>query len=234
MEGDSGLDQRAGFDGRWRAMSVATGAAGLVALVLLSVSQALSQAGEGEPAFDASADEILSFFQAQNEGLFAAGSYLGLLAVLALTWFLAGLWAVLRQAEGEPAWRSAVALASGILFVAVVMTGGWELAGFRVDDGIDPQLARFGFDMGNLGFANSWIALGSFLLATGWIILDSRSLPGWLGWWALVAGVGFLIGRAVWTSYVWLIPYALFWVWVVVVSVQLLRHRFDVTPNPRS
>ncbi|TDO47923.1 uncharacterized protein DUF4386 [Kribbella sp. VKM Ac-2527] len=227
--GEIGLDQQPGAAKRWRTMSVATGIAGLAALVLVIVSQSLLLAGETEPDFDAPAAEILHFLEAQNETLYAAGSYLSLLALMTMAWFVAGLSAVLRQAEGDPAWRSAVALASGIVFVALVMTGGWQVGQFRLDDGLDPQLARFAFDLGNLGFANSWIALGSFMLAAGWIIVDSRSLPAWLGWWALVAGVGFLIARAVWLSPVWLIPYALFWVWVVVVCVQLVRRRIDIT-----
>jgi len=217
---------------QWRTMSVATGVAGIASIVLVAVSQAFSQAGGGEPAFDAPAAEILSFFEAQNETLIAVGSFLGLLAVLAIAWFLAGVWAVLRQAEGDPAWRSVAALASGVIFVALVMTGGWELATFRVGDGVDPQIARLAFDMGNLGFANSWLALGSFLLAAGWIFLASRSLPNWLGWLALAAALGFLIGRAFWTTSIWLIPYTLFWVWTVAVSVLLLRGRLRSEPSP--
>jgi hypothetical protein len=226
---EKGLDQQPIAAKRWRTMSVATGIAGLASLVLVVVSQSLLLAGQTEPDFDAPAAEILLFLEAQDKTLFAVGSYLGLLAVTAMAWFVAGLSAVLRQAEGDPAWRSAVALASGIIFVALVMTGGWQIGQFRLDDGLDPQLAQFAFDLGNLGFANSWIALGSFMLAAGWIIVDSRSLPAWLGWWALVAGVGFLIARAIWLSAVWLIPYALFWVWIVVVCVQLVMRRIDVT-----
>ncbi|MEU4605968.1 hypothetical protein AB0F43_23520 [Kribbella sp. NPDC023972] len=158
---------------QWRTLSVATGIAGLAGIVLVAGSQALVQAGGGEPAFDASAEEILGFFEARNDTLYAAGSFLGLIAALALLWFFAGFWAVLRAAEGQPAWRSVVALVSGIVFVVPVMSPGWDLAGFRVDDGVDPQLARLAFDQGNLGFANAWLALASFLLAAGWVILSS-------------------------------------------------------------
>jgi hypothetical protein len=215
----------------WRTMSVATGVAGIGSLVLVGVSQAMSTTG-GEPSFDAPAAEILSFFEAQNETLVAAGSFVGLLAVLAIAWFLAGVWAVLRQAEGDPAFRSTAALTSGVIFLALVMSPGWELASFRTGDGVEPQLARLAFDAGNLGFANSWLALGSFLLAAGWIFLTARSLPNWLGWLALVAAFGFLVGRAFWTTSIWLIPYALFWVWAVAVSVLLLRGRLRSEQSP--
>lgn len=211
---------------QWRTMCVTSGIAGLASLVLVGVSQAFSQAGAGEPAFDAPAAEIQRFFEAKDETLLAVGSYLGLIAVLAMVWFFAGIWAVLRSAEGEPAWRSVVAVASGMIFVVLVMSPGWELAGFRVDDGVDPQIAQLAFDSGNLGFANGWLALAGFLVATGWIMLSARSLPTWIGWLSVVTAVAFLVGRAVWTTPVWLVPYALFWIWTIVVSVHFLRGRF--------
>lgn len=210
---------------QWRSLSVATGIAGLASIVGVFGSQALVQVGGSEPSFDASADTILKFLEARHETLYAAGSFLGLIAVLALGWFLAGVSVVLREVEGRPPWRSAVALLSGIVAVALLMSPGWDLAAFRVDDGIEPQLARYAFDMGNLGFASSWVALAGFLFATGWVFLATPQLPNWLGWPALVAALGFLLGRAFWTTQIWLIPYTLFWLWVVAVSIQLFRDR---------
>jgi hypothetical protein len=231
MVGETGWRDR-DISRQWRTMSVTTGIAGLATLVLVVVSQALPQSAKAEPDFDAPAAQILDYFEAQNDTVRAVGSYLALLAVLVFAWFLAGMWAVLRQAEGEPPWRSIVALASGLIFVVLVMTGGAEAAAFRVRDGVDPQIARLAFDLGSLGFANGWLALGSFLLAAGWIFLAARSLPNWLGWLAVVAALGFLVGRAFWTTPIWLIPYALFWVWTVAVSVLLLRGRLRSEPSP--
>jgi hypothetical protein len=210
---------------QWRTASLTGGAAGLAGLVLVGASQALVQVGGGEPAFDAPADEILRFFEARHDTLYAIGTYLGVLAVLALGCFVSVLWVLLREAEGSPAWRSAFALTSGVTFVVLLMSPGWELAGYRTDDGVDPQLARYAFDMGNLGFANAWMAMAGFLAAAGWIMLGTPWLPSWLGWVGIVAALGFLVGRAFWTTPIWLIPYAVFWVWVVAVSIQLLRGR---------
>jgi hypothetical protein len=126
---------------------------------------------------------------------------------------------------GRPAWRSAFAFTSGIAFVVLLMSPGWELAAYRTDDGVDPQIARYAFDMGNLGFANAWVALAGFLAAAGWIMVGMPSLPSWLGWVAIVAAFGFLLGRAFWTTSVWLIPYAVFWIWVVALSIYLFRGR---------
>ena len=54
-------------------------------------------------------------------------------------------------------------------------------------------------------------------------VLTTRALPAWLGWLALATGVSFVLARLVWTSPTWLLPYAAFWVWVVAVSIVLLR-----------
>ena len=87
---------------QWRTMSVSTGIAwpgrdrpgGRPA-------RRCVQVGGGEPAFDAPADEILSFFEARNDTLYAAGSFLALIAALALLWFFAGFWAVSAGRRGS-------------------------------------------------------------------------------------------------------------------------------------
>ena len=208
-----------------RTLLTATGIAGLATPVLFFGAQGLIQVGGGEPPFDAPAAVIHSYFEARDPWLYAAGSYLGVLGVAAFLWFLGGVYVTLRDSEEGPAWRSTVALISGLVAMAAVLTGDWDPAVFRIDEGVDPQLARFAFDTGNLSFASAWVLLGSFSLATGWLVLSSRALPAWLGWWALVAGFGLVGARAVWTTPFWYAPYALFWLWVVALSVRLLRGR---------
>jgi hypothetical protein len=200
----------------------AAAAGGIVFVGLQLVSQGLMQIGGVEPSFDASADEILAFFEARHETLFALGTYLSLVSFVVFLWFLGALWAALSRAEGRNAWLSLVAFASGLAFLAA-LSGGWYLAVFRIDDGLDPQVARLAFDMGNLGFANSWVPLASLLLAASVVILGTGALPRWLGWLGLVAGVALLAARIVWTSPVAFAPYALSWVWLVAISVILIR-----------
>lgn len=208
-----------------RSMAVTAGVAGLLSLALVAAGQALVQVGGGEPAFDAPPAEIADFIANRDDELYPVGSYLGTLFVLAFVWFLAGLYGVLRRAEGEPPWRSRVALVSGMVFVAGITGGGWDYAVFRRDDGIDQEYAMLAFDLGNLGFANSWVVLGGFAAAAGWAMITARSLPSWLGWVAVVAGVGLIAARAVWTSSFWLAPYALFWIWMIAIAVVLIRRK---------
>jgi hypothetical protein len=206
--------------GRVAARMVAVAA--LVYLALSVASQGLIQIGGLEPSFAGSAEEVTAFFETRDPLLFEVGTYLQGLALLAFLWFVGGLWALLRELEERPAWRSAVVLASGLVFVAR-LSGGWELAMHRLDEGLDPDIALLAFDLGNLGFANAWLPLGSMLIATALVIGRSGALPRWLGWSAGVVGVGLIAARAVWTSPVAFAPWVAYWAWLVALSVVLLR-----------
>jgi hypothetical protein len=202
------------------------GAAGGIVFVLLQLAgQALIQVGGAEPSFNAPAGEIVAFFENRNPQLFAAGGFLSVIAVFALFWFLGVLWARLRRHEEEPAWMSLVAFGSGLVSVAAVFANsGWALAVFRINEGLDPQLARTLFDSGNFGFATFWVFLAIFLFTTGIVILRDGALPGWLGWFGLVTAIALLIARAFWAvSGAAFIPYVLFWLWLIITSIILIR-----------
>ena len=129
----------------------------------------------------------------------------------------------LRQAEGEPPWRSTAALVFGALFAAYLFTdASWEAAGNRGSD-LDPGLAHFAFDMGNIGFANAWVTMGSFA-AFSWLGgTQDRCLQ------AMVELAHGGQRRRIGTE-----PFclhdervagadALFWIWVIAVCIRLLR-----------
>lgn len=79
--------------------------------------------------------------------------------------------------------------------------------------------------MGNLTFASFWVALAGMLLAAGVVAIRDGALPRWLGWFGLAVAVAFLAVRAVWftASGVKFLPYTLFWVWLIAVSIDLIR-----------
>lgn len=113
-------------------------------------------------------------------------------------------------------------MASGVLFVALVLSGNEVAATFRAED-LDPQIARYAFDEGQAAFANTRMALGSFAVSCGWVIASTQFLPRWVGWLAIASGVGLALSRISWTSYIWLAPYLIFWLWMITVSILLLR-----------
>lgn len=217
--------QSARHDGRLKKL----GAIAAIAFPILQMtSQGLIQVGGMEPPFGAPASEILTFFQNRDPALFALGGYISILSLVAFLWFLGALWDEIRVAEGGSGWLSVIAVGSGLVTAASLSTsGGWPLAVFRVGEGLDPQIARLLFDQGNLNFANIWISLGSMILAAGLIFRQTPRFPGWMAWASIVLAVGLFLARAVWTSSIAFAPYVLFWLWLIVLGVMMLRRSPD-------
>jgi hypothetical protein len=209
-----------GDERRWRQLSRTTGIAGLAFLVLV-MAPIIAASGQ-EPGFDGQAEPIQNFFRSTSSAVAAFGSFVVVVGVMALVCFAAGLGLLLVRAERQPAWRSVVAFASAVVFAAVGLNGYWEAASYRAAT-LTPELAVYAFDLGNIEFANSWVALGSFAGFAGWVIISTRFAPRWLGWLAVVGGLGLVLSRAAWTSSIWYFPYLVFWIWVIILSAWLIR-----------
>jgi hypothetical protein len=205
------------------ASRVATGVAGIAAVVLLFAGQFVGAIGSRtEPAFDSSTREIVAFLGSLRSGPQTAGSVIVLVGLVAFLTFAAGLRDVLAPAgQGLPALAVRTAQLCAVALVVAVMIGGWEVSVLRASD-LNPQIARLIYDQGSLTFAKSWVLLGGFAAGVGVAVLTGRAVPAWLGWWAMVDAVGFLVARALWLSTFWLLPYLLLWLWIVIVSVLLL------------
>lgn len=212
----------AGGTDPWAELSRATGVFGLATFVLV-FTPIIAQSSLGEPPFTATEEEAATFLsKAGAPWVQTANAALAVAAVVFL-WFVVGLSVLLGRAEGAPPWRSAAALVTGVVApLQVLMVGAWGAASFRGSE-TAPGLARFAFDLGNLVFANAWVALGSFALACGWVMLRTRMVGAWLAWPPVVAGVGLVVARFVWTSPFWFAPYFVFWIWVIALSVGLIR-----------
>lgn len=212
----------------WERLRRGTAVTGLVVVPLL-FAPTIAISTLGEPQFDATEEQAAAFLATVGLTSWAqTASVVQAVAAVGLLWWAVSLTQLMRRAEGEPPWRSTVALASAVVFAgSVVLEPHWETA--AQIDGLDPGLALFAFDAGNIAFADAWLALGSFALASGWVMVRTRMLPPALGWLAVASGVGFVGARLVWTSTAWLVPYALFWIWVIAVCIRLLRR-----PAPRS
>jgi hypothetical protein len=205
-----------------------TGTAGVAAVVL--IFGAVVVGTRSEPTFDAAASEVLTYYRSPDTPASQFRSYALTLGLIAFLWFVGALTTLLRRAEGEPPWRSTIAMLSGVLLPALALSGNEVAVAFRADD-LDPQIARYAFDEAHVAFGNAWVALGSFAVCCGWVIASTRFLPRWLGWLAMASGVGLALSRISWTTSIFLLPYGLFWVWVLVVAVLLIRRGATVGHN---
>lgn len=133
---------------RTRTRLRAAGIAGIAAAVLLFGGQGFILAkGPAEPAFGAPAAEIQQFWETHDTALFSIGSYLMVLGLVALLWFICGVHALVRGNGSQHQWLPTVAMASGVAAVGAMLLDAWQLAVFRVSEGLDPRLGRFAFDM---------------------------------------------------------------------------------------
>ncbi|MFN2189905.1 MAG: hypothetical protein ACK2T3_14165 [Candidatus Promineifilaceae bacterium] len=208
---------------RWEQIAAA---GGIAFVVLQLASQGLIQIGGAEPPFTAPAEEIVDFFNNRNLGLAGVGEYLATLSIIALIFFLGALWASLSRAESEPKWMSLIAVGSGLAATAVTLGGGgWALAVFRLEDGLSPDMARLLFDQGNYTFAQLWVPLSVMTLVVGILALREGAFSKVFGWYSIVVALLLLISRAFWAAPggVAFTGYMLFWLWLIIASVVLIR-----------
>ena len=207
---------------RWEQLGAAAGIVFVVAQV--AANNLMEQPGGSEPPFVAEAPEIMDFFMRLDSRLFGLGDYLMTLAVIPFVWWLSVLWARLRRAEGAAGWLSVATLGFGLVSATQLVSGGsWTLAMGRIEEGLDPELARTLFDMGNLNFADMWVSLAGMLIAASILSIRTEALPKWLGWAGLVVALGLVIARA-FLEQSWLASaYGFFWLWMIITSVVLIR-----------
>jgi hypothetical protein len=210
-----------------RTLARVTGLAGITTLVVV-LGTSLINDYQGA-AFTSDAEQTVAFFRSIDDSLGAFSSFLTAIGLIAMLWFTIGLALLLRRYEGDLPWRSAFLAGAGVVSVVSGQIASWDAAAFRSQD-IDPQMARYAFDLGNLSFANSWVATGAVAICAGMILISAKDLPSWVGWWALIAGVGLVLARAIWTNDLAFIPFTAFWIWAAVVSVLLLIGRLAVEP----
>ena len=207
-----------------------TGVAGLVTLVVV-LGSSLANNYQGA-SFTSDADETVTFFRSIDDAFGAFSSFATAVGLVAMLWFALGLALLLREYDGPLPWRSTFLAGAGVVSVVSGQIASWDAAAYRSHD-LDPQVARYAFDLGNLSFANSWVATGAISLCAGLIMVSSRTLPSWLGWSAIAVGVGQVIARGFWTHGVALVPGAGYWMWVAVLSVLLIRGRLATSEHRR-
>jgi hypothetical protein len=207
-----------------------TGVSGLVTIVVVLGSSLANDYQSA--AFDSSAEETVAFFRSLDDSFGAISSFATAVGLIAMLWFTLGLALLLRRYEGDLPWRSVFLAGAGVVSVVSGQIASWDAAVYRSGD-IEPQVARYAFDLGNLSFANGWVSAGAVGICAGLVALSSRDLPRWLGWWALIAGAGSVLARAIWTEDYAFVPFTAFWIWVAVLSVALLLGRFAVAGAER-
>ena len=181
--------------------------------VVFAVVFAIALLTSGDtPDTDATGAEVISHYDDAGE-IFAGVLALVVCAVLFM--FFAGVLRSRLRTAG-PEWLASVAFGGAVAYA--VGLGIFAMSQIALIDASDlgqPEVAQALNIIDNDNFFPTVIGLAVILLATGWHVLASRSLPIWLGWVSLILGILALAGPA------GFIAFLLFPVWVLVVAVML-------------
>jgi hypothetical protein len=204
-----------------------TGAAYVVIAVLAN-----DVLGNGSPESTASAHAIGAWWRGHppTTSDWARGM-LDLLALLLFPIFVVVLaWTLQRADRG---WLPWAVLSTGLMS-AVIKLGSaapvFALA-WRSDEGISDGLAAALVDMNSAAFVLTWALDAIMLAAAGGVILRTRCLPRWLGWFGLATAPLLLATVPVAASGPPTFLLAL--IWIAATSVTLAVRR-DPDPSPVS
>jgi hypothetical protein len=176
--------------------------------------------GGSSPAPDAPADEVVSFYS-DNENRARAGIWFFAFAMPFLPLFASSL-AGLERPEGHHSrvfWRRVLLVGAAIMSATLgaAITTNLALADSGTDTEIAPEVMQaLNVITGHVVYALLPAAGTMMLGAAGWL-LGREGVQGWLGWAALVLGIGLFV------PFIGVLALILSLVWIIVVSINLLR-----------
>jgi hypothetical protein len=211
-------------------LSSRSGAAAGAAGAVVYVASAFTAGSPLQP--DAPVSKVVAHLS-DKRGALLAGVLLAVIGVGLLLWFLSYLRIFLAEIEGGRTPLAGLTMASWVTLLVIVVAGATPLAAvvWRGAGGVNPQIARFAFDVSNLSlYSLSAPAAALSVLAPILVIWRSKALPRWLvvlGSVEIVVNVAELAGLFVRTGtdtagYVWGIGPFVWVVWVAAVSVAML------------
>lgn len=216
MPSDSNGSARAAWWGRWAPAS------GAVSVILVVIAFLI--AGDS-PASDDSETEIASYLASNsNQNQNFAAFFVFLAGVLLMLFFFSVLRSRLAAAEGSGGGLATLAFGAGVAS-AVLWIGAisFFVAPLAVADergalGAPADLYAFASDAGYLLWIGA-VVLGALVVwATSAVALKTGMLPRWFAWVGVIVGVICLFA-------IFFIPVFVYWAWILVASLLLLRPR---------
>jgi hypothetical protein len=188
--------------------------AGIVAVVLWIVGVAIMES-LGTADLE-TAEEVLTYYQDDENGILASGFVFQLGALFFLV-FLSALRSRLWVIEGGSGMLSTLAFASGVavaIFLIALPAG--DMSGALNNDDLAPEAAQALNNIGDVGFIGAELSAAVLLFATGLLAVRLRALPVWLGWASFVIALWLLIPPIGWAALLFGVP-----LWTLVTSVLL-------------
>lgn len=190
---------------------------GVLASILLIVGGGLTDINPIVDVTASSANIANVFMEKQTEIL--AGTYLSLLGIFALMWFLAYLREVLLKNAGDKSWVVSVAFGGGLIACAMLLLSAHFMQSFAILDnyGGETQAAKALYLLDwNWYLLVEAPALAALVGATTVISFSNKIFPRWMNWWGILLTI-ILLSPGIPGSGV-----VLTYLWVAVLSVLLL------------
>lgn len=164
-----------------------------VAFVGLLVVHASLQV-EGLPSLRDPAEVIVEYLSDKRLEI-QVGAYLQGLAMIAYAWFFGSIWRHLRAAEGGPGRLSVIAMVSTAISVALVAVHIAIITSLaiRADTAVDAPTVSLLYLMAFVVLAMNAFATAAALAALGVLILRTRALPRWSGWFSVAVAAAWLV-----------------------------------------
>jgi hypothetical protein len=197
---------------RWAALG------GIVYVALFIVGLIVSE--NGQPGGDASPAKVMAFYsQSSHRDRIALGWLIMLVGFLFFIWFLAALAQAVRRLTAD-ALLTRITLIGGTVYAALGIAGGSLSTAIKTmsDDTykhqVYPELIHLASDGGYVLHSGGGVGAAAMMIAVGVAALRARSLPTWLCWLGVVAGISAIFS-------IFFIPWLVIAVWLVVASILL-------------
>ena len=170
-----------------------------------------------------SSAKVIAFYTKHHDAQRATVYLLALAAVCAVAFY--GVLGTHLRSRGART-TTAVMFGGGVLLAAAMtVAAGLNLALTDHTSGLSPSAAQALNYLAGDGFAATLFAgVAVTMAAAGFAVLQTRALPVWLGWVALVSAVGSVTGVLSWPAFL------LNGLWTLVVSILLFRRGVQATP----
>ena len=183
-----------------------------VALVVASIIIG----GETPETDDATARVVAEWARDDTEEIWSA--VLGALAAVPFIWFLGSLRSTLRAGEGGTGRLSTIAFGGGLIIAAGAgVNASLQFAIAQSVGEVPANVTQTLSVLYSEFFLIFPIGFAPLFLATALVILRTRVLPGWLGWFALVLGVLSLAGP------VGFIAFLVGMIWILAASIIMFQ-----------
>ena len=197
--------------------AVRSGGIGGILFVVLAIPSFLS--APDTPVVTSGPQDVIDYFNGRQDGILTNNGLLLIFAAFFFLWFLGVIYGVLRGAEGEGYGFSPVALAGGVLFIALILAGAAveivypaTLARFE-DFQQDAQLGFLSLALSGWMYRFAFVGMSALIAATSVTALRTGVLPVWVGWagflFAIVALLRILGPLGAWLSLLWIIAVSL-------------------------